>query len=149
MKTDERTFVTGNSAGSKLASADYHGAEVTVVRSKCMGMVGLAGIVVRDTKFTFQIVTKKNELKSKFYRNSNGELVLTTLTVLAIPKKHMIFRFEIPQPESTQNLNEEPASAKTKDESPRLVFELHGSQFENRAPDRATKKFKQRNMNDL
>jgi len=24
-----------------------------------------------------------------------------------------------------------------------LVFELHGSQFENRAPDRANKKFKQ------
>ena len=30
-----------------------------------------------------------------------------------------------------------------------LVFELHGSQFENRATDRATKKFKQRNMVDL
>ena len=65
MKMDERAFVTGNSAGGKLASADYHGAEVTVVRSKCMGMVGLTGIVVRDTKFTFQIITKKNELKSK------------------------------------------------------------------------------------
>lgn len=65
MKMDQRALVTGKSAGSKLASADYHGAEVTVVRSKCMGMVGLAGIVVRDTKFTFQIVTKKNALKSK------------------------------------------------------------------------------------
>ena len=66
MKTDERSFVTGDSAGSKLASADFHGAEVTVVRSRCMGTVGLAGIVVRDTKFTFQIITKKNELKSKY-----------------------------------------------------------------------------------
>lgn len=65
MKMDEKAFVTGNSAGSLLASADYHGAEITVVRSRCMGMVGLAGIVVRDTKFTFQIITKKNELKSK------------------------------------------------------------------------------------
>lgn len=65
MKKGERAFVTGKSAGSKLASADYHGAEVTVVRSRCVGMVGLAGIVVRDTKFTFQIITKKNELKSK------------------------------------------------------------------------------------
>ena len=65
MKMDEKAFVTANSAGSKLASADYHGAEVTVVRSRCMGMVGLGGIVVRDTKFTFQVVTRKNELKSK------------------------------------------------------------------------------------
>ena len=65
MGTGEKAFVTGKSAGSKLASADYHGAEITVVRSRCMGMVGLAGIVVRDTKFTFEIVTKKNELKSK------------------------------------------------------------------------------------
>ena len=39
--------------------------------------------------------------------------------------------------------------ADTKDESAPLVFELHGSQFENRAPDRATKKFKQRSMDDL
>ncbi len=65
MKKDEKAFVTGNSVGSKLASADYHGAQVLVVRTKCMGMVGLAGIVVRDTKFTFQIITKKDELKSK------------------------------------------------------------------------------------
>ena len=65
LKTDEKVFVTGKSAGSMLTSADYHGAEVTVVRSRCMGLVGLAGIVVRDTQFTFQIITKKNELKSK------------------------------------------------------------------------------------
>ena len=70
--------------------------------------------------------------------------------VLAIPKKHTIFRFEIPQPESTQTSNdEETARAEKKEQPVHLVFELHGSQFENRAPDRATKKFKQRNMNDL
>jgi len=32
---------------------------------------------------------------------------------------------------------------------PNLVFELHGSQFENRATDRATKKYKQKHMPDL
>lgn len=71
------------------------------------------------------------------------------MTVLAIPKKHTVFRFEIPQPKSTQSLNEEAATAETKDEPSHLVFELHGSQFENRAPDRATKKCKPRNLNDL
>ena len=30
-----------------------------------------------------------------------------------------------------------------------LVFELHGSQFKNRAVDRATRKFKQQRMDDL
>lgn len=60
-----KAFVTAQGAGSKLTSADYHGAEVTVVRSRCVSMVGLNGIVVRDTKFTFQIITKKNELKSE------------------------------------------------------------------------------------
>ena len=65
MKGGEQAYVTAQSVGSKLASADFHGAEVMVVRSGCVGMVGLRGIVVRDTKFTFQIITNKNELKSK------------------------------------------------------------------------------------
>ena len=60
-------YVTAQSAGSKLASADYHGAKILVVRSRCTSLVGLAGIVVRDTKFTFQIITQKNELKSKYF----------------------------------------------------------------------------------
>ena len=67
MKEGERAFVTANSAGSKLATADYHGAELRVVRSRCMGMVGLQGIVIRDTKFTFQIITKQNQLKSEWH----------------------------------------------------------------------------------
>lgn len=59
-------LVTALSHGSKLVSADFHGAEVEVVRSKCSGRVGLKGIVVRDTKFTFVIVTESNEVKSEF-----------------------------------------------------------------------------------
>lgn len=59
-----RTYVTAQGAGKVLAGADFHGAEVMVVRSRCVGMVGLAGIVVRDTKFTFQFITKGDGLKS-------------------------------------------------------------------------------------
>lgn len=55
--------VTPQGAGVKLASADFHGAKVMVVRSKSVSLVGLRGIVVRDTKFTFQIITQQNELK--------------------------------------------------------------------------------------
>ncbi|KAF2141868.1 uncharacterized protein K452DRAFT_271710 [Aplosporella prunicola CBS 121167] len=119
-------YVTAATAGPKLASADFHGAVVEVVRARCVGRVGVRGVVVKDTKFTFEIVTPRDQVKT-------------------IPKEHTIFRFEIPLAA--------PAPATAPDapsEKPRsLVFELHGSQFENRAPDRANKKFKQHNMTDL
>lgn len=58
-------YVTAQSAGSKLASADFHGAEVEVVRSRCVGRVGVRGIVVRDTKFTFEVVTRGDVVKGE------------------------------------------------------------------------------------
>lgn len=58
-------YVTAQGQGAKLASADFHGAEVQVVRSRCVGRVGCQGIVVKDTKFTFEVITKKDELKSE------------------------------------------------------------------------------------
>lgn len=51
--------------GNLLATADYHGALLEVVRSKCVDRVGVKGIVVRDTKFTFVVITEKDELRSK------------------------------------------------------------------------------------
>jgi len=77
IKEGEPCYVTAQSAGSKLASADYHGAKVTVVRSRCVGMVGIEGIVVRDTKFTFQLITRKNELKSREYLHAKWRQELT------------------------------------------------------------------------
>lgn len=65
------------------------------------------------------------------------------MACLAIPKEHTIFRFEIPQPGTVTKEDGTVEGLRN------LVFELHGSQFENRAPDRATKKFKQRNLSDL
>ncbi|OMP84187.1 Ribonuclease P protein subunit p29 [Diplodia seriata] len=114
-------YVTPATVGPKLASADFHGAEVEVVRCRCVGRVGVRGIVVKDTKFTFEIITRRNKVKT-------------------IPKEHTVFRFEIP-------LGSEGGEGAKKPRN--LVFELHGSQFENRAPDRANKKFKQHAMFDL
>jgi ribonuclease P protein subunit POP4 len=65
VKAGAHSYVSPASHGSKLVSADYHGAEVEVVRSRCAGRVGAKGIVVRDTKFTFVIVTEKDEMKSE------------------------------------------------------------------------------------
>ena len=64
--------VTPMGHGAKLVSADYHGAEVEVVRSGCASRVGVKGIVARDTRFTFQVVTEKDELKSEFFFSFNG-----------------------------------------------------------------------------
>ncbi|KAA8652460.1 hypothetical protein EYZ11_005091 [Aspergillus tanneri] len=112
------------SHGSKLASADFHGSEVQVVRSRCHGRVGLRGIVVRDTKFTFVVVTEGDEVKT-------------------IPKEQTIFRFTVPLPSSSVSEKNDPAEKKE------FVFELHGSQFLNRPVDRANKKFKWRNVDYL
>ncbi|KAK4560947.1 hypothetical protein LTR86_004902 [Recurvomyces mirabilis] len=114
LKEGKRAFVDANSAGPLLVSADYHGALVEVVRSRCGSRVGRSGIVVRDTKFTFEVVTQQNELK-------------------ILPKEHSIFRFEIPFEDAAEGAVQ----------SRPLVFEIYGSQFENRAPDRANKKISQ------
>ncbi|KAJ5932215.1 hypothetical protein N7516_006704 [Penicillium verrucosum] len=118
--------VSPGSHGSKLVSADYHGAEVEVVRSGCAGRVGTKGIVVRDTKYTFVIVTEKDEMKT-------------------IPKEHTIFRFIVPVPAPSEGAQDQQTQSDAKAPKP-LVFELHGNQFENRPVDRANKKFKWRNI---
>ncbi|KAL1305613.1 hypothetical protein AAFC00_007214 [Neodothiora populina] len=112
-------YVVPSSAGPMLASADFHGALVEVVRSRCVGRVGIKGIVLKDTKFTFEIITAKNEVKR-------------------VPKEHTVFRFELPLQNKSGAAGNETDEMRSKP----LVFELHGSQFEMRAPDRANKKFK-------
>ncbi|KAF7116838.1 hypothetical protein CNMCM5793_005419 [Aspergillus hiratsukae] len=116
--------ITPQSHGSKLVTADFHGAEVEVVRSRCSGRVGVKGIVARDTKFTFMIVTEKDEVKT-------------------IPKEQTIFRFSVPLPSAD---DEDAAMTDGDNVKKALTFELHGSQFENRPVDRANKKFKWRNV---
>lgn len=123
-------FVTPQGAGPLLASADFHGALVEIVRSRCVSRVGVRGIVVKDTKFTFEIITNENEVK-------------------IVPKEHTIFKFEVPlQYEQLDNLDDEEAQVEDV-ERKNLVFELHGSQFESRPVDRATKKFKMHLSRDL
>jgi ribonuclease P protein subunit POP4 len=65
---ERSVYVTPHASGQMLATADMHGALVSVVRSRCVSRVGLEGIVVRDTRFTFEVVTKKNIVKGMFCR---------------------------------------------------------------------------------
>ncbi|KAF1924288.1 RNase P/MRP, p29 subunit [Didymella exigua CBS 183.55] len=117
-------FVTPASAGQMLASADMHGAKLRVVRSRCVGRVGLEGIVVRDTRYTFEIVTEHNVVK-------------------ALPKEHTVFGFSI-------SLAHVEAKEGEEAQAPRpLQFEIFGEQFQTRAPDRANRKFRLHYQPDL
>ncbi|GAB1733249.1 hypothetical protein NU195Hw_g8456t1 [Hortaea werneckii] len=123
----KRTFVDANSAGPILVSADYHGALLEVTRSRCLSRVGVKGIVLKDTKFTFEVVTARDEVK-------------------VLPKEHSVFRFEVPleddgEGEGKASEGEGDGTVKEEMKKP-LVFEIQGGQFENRAPDRANKKFR-------
>jgi ribonuclease P protein subunit POP4 len=73
--------------------------------------------------------------------------------IIAIPKEHTVFKFTVPLPVPTiEESVPEKANIEGVDVSntPKpLVFELHGSQFENRPVDRANKKFKWRNIDYL
>lgn len=59
---------------SKLLKADFHGAMIKVVRSKCASYVGLTGILIQEFKHVFKVITQKNELKVIPKRNSVFEI---------------------------------------------------------------------------
>ncbi|XP_015182552.1 PREDICTED: ribonuclease P protein subunit p29 [Polistes dominula] len=40
---------------NQLIKADFHGAKIAVVKSKCPSLVGINGIIVQDTKNTFRV----------------------------------------------------------------------------------------------
>ncbi|KAF2838686.1 RNase P/MRP, p29 subunit [Patellaria atrata CBS 101060] len=119
-------YVVKDTAGPLLASADFHGAEVEVVRCRCVTRVGLRGFVVKETRGAFVVV-------------GTGDRVWT------IPKAHTVFRFEVPfvgdqEGEEEGKEGDGVEAEMTKPKS--LVFELHGDQFEIRPAERANKKFK-------
>lgn len=64
-----------------------------------------------------------------------------------MPKEHTVFRFEVPVSDGIGGGEGGREGEKTV--SKPLVFEIHGSQFESRAPDRANKKFKVHISSDL
>ncbi|THX09334.1 RNase P/MRP, p29 subunit [Aureobasidium pullulans] len=122
---EKSRYVNAAGVGPLLASADYHGAMVDVVRCRCVGRVGIRGIVVKDTKFTLEIITPKNELKT-------------------VPKEYTVFGFEVPFVEEDNDGDSQMAEPQKP-----FIFEIHGSQFQNRAADRAARKFKQHIDPDL
>ncbi|XP_061671533.1 ribonuclease P protein subunit p29 [Syngnathoides biaculeatus] len=64
------------SVQQKLLKADFHGAIITVVRSKCPSYVGTTGILIQEFKHVFKIVTQQDKVK-------------------VIPKRNSVFQVEI------------------------------------------------------
>lgn len=121
----------GQGAAAKLTAADFHGAEVEVTRSVCTGRVGTRGIVVRDTRFVFEIVTPDNHVKM-------------------VPKEGTFFRVEIPVEDDDKPATDADTLPQQKVvDRPKLVFDIIGSQFLHRATDRANRKFKQHFYKEL
>jgi len=133
--------VTG-AAAAKLCGADFHGAEVEVVRSRCVGRVGVRGIVVRDSRGVFEVIVKgKGKGKDR---------------VVMVPKEGTVFRFKVPMPiGGEKEINRENEGEKEENGGEKgsnikeLVFELHGDQFMTRASDRANKNPKWHFLKDV
>lgn len=47
-----------------LLKADFHFSEVKVIESSNPLLIGINGIIIRDNKFTFKIITKENKVKT-------------------------------------------------------------------------------------
>ncbi|TRX88854.1 hypothetical protein FHL15_010197 [Xylaria flabelliformis] len=71
----------GQGAAAKLSAADFHGAEVEVSRSRCPSRVGVRGIVIKDSRFVFEIITAQNQVKT-------------------LPKEGTMFRVHVPAPDA-------------------------------------------------
>ncbi|CAI2188401.1 1150_t:CDS:2 [Funneliformis geosporum] len=65
-----------NSFAQKLLRADFHGAILTVSKSKCASYVGVTGIAIQETENMFKIIAKNDNMK-------------------CIPKGHSIFTFQL------------------------------------------------------
>lgn len=64
-KAPKCTDTEWNNVSTILAKSEFVGAEVEITRSKVPSQVGIRGIIVLETKMTFQIVAPDSKLKSK------------------------------------------------------------------------------------
>lgn len=119
----------GQGAAAKLTAADFHGAEVEVVRSGCVGRVGIKGIVIKETRFVFDIITPKNVIKT-------------------VPKEGTTFRVEVP-PSSKTLQDGDQVEGNTQAAEKSLIFEILGEQFMVRPAERANKKFRKHFFRDV
>ncbi|XP_050419797.1 ribonuclease P protein subunit p29 [Adelges cooleyi] len=61
---------------TSLYKCDYHGAHVKVISSRCCSYIGIQGVIILETKNTFQIVGPDNTLKTVPKNGCVFEIVL-------------------------------------------------------------------------
>ncbi|KAF9446073.1 RNase P/MRP, p29 subunit [Macrolepiota fuliginosa MF-IS2] len=123
----------------KLVKADFHGAVITVCRSKNPCLVGLTGIVLHETENAFKIITKSNAVKLVPKQNSVFTLAIPLHSTL--PSSHKP-NAPLPLPGTDETLE-------TVLDIPHVEFELYGNQFRFRSADRAGRKFKHKETVEL
>lgn len=104
---------------NKILKADFHGANMTVVQSKCPHYVGTSGILIQETMHVFKIMTL-NGLKSM-------QLKFIITYDIAIPKANSIFSISFDTSEVV----------------------IYGNQFVMRTAERTVRKFKYKNTIQL
>ena len=147
-----------------------------MVRSRCVGRVGLRGVVVKDSVGVFEIVVEGRKKGGEGVGEDGKGDGKGKDRKVVIPKEGTVFRFRIPL-----ILEEEGGEDKTKTGTegdgkedvgdkmqldiegsgntasehkptpkPReLIFELHGDQFKYRAANRANRQFKAHFLKNL
>lgn len=50
---------------SKVLKSDFHGAEIEVIGSRCFGLVGLKGVIIKESFSTFTVCDIHNPSKIK------------------------------------------------------------------------------------
>ena len=71
-----------DAAQLKISKADFHGCLMTVSRSKCPSVIGTTGIMIKESKHMFNIITKKDELKGEKEEERRKAWKLTALCLL-------------------------------------------------------------------
>eukprot|EP01087_Luapelamoeba_hula_P002258 TRINITY_DN1194_c3_g1_i3.p1 TRINITY_DN1194_c3_g1~~TRINITY_DN1194_c3_g1_i3.p1 ORF type:complete len:296 (-),score=72.41 TRINITY_DN1194_c3_g1_i3:35-922(-) len=71
----------GQAFTTRMLKADFHGAIVTVIQSKCPSLIAAEGIVIKETSNTFQIINKANKLKVIPKQNSIFSITACSKTV--------------------------------------------------------------------
>lgn len=130
VKSPEAKLPAKQSILAKLASAEYTGCNITVLDSRNANVVGLQGIVVYDTQYSFIICIPRHEGINNLPAKQIGGF-------RTIPKKFTLFSFDIQIPHNTNLIQQW------------LSFTLVGSRIEFRTVDRSTKKFKNHNVDDI
>lgn len=68
----------------QLIKADFHGAKISIDKSRCPTLVGIEGIVIQDTKNSFRICGTDNIVRSKHYLSLYLYIKYRTFTYIVV-----------------------------------------------------------------